>query len=130
MISSSASAVSTNCPQPSISSSESQSPNEDICLLDAIVRLDSRLRRDATDWELEAVELFDPATVTSSPTAAYQGIAGVREKDSSEDEAAEGVRLRKLPLRLYIEVLRLTIRGMVDDSTFTGFEMKDSFDGL
>ena len=84
-------------------------------MLIAVILLESRLRREDIDGELQAVELLDDGREASSPVAAYQGITGVREKDPSEaEDTLEDARLRKLPLRLYMEVLRLTIRGMVD----------------
>ena len=99
----------------------------------AIVLFESILRRVEIDGELQAVELFDTGRVTSSPAAAYHGIAGVRENDDSSedvDEALDDARLRKLPLRLYMEVLRLTIRGMVGACAMFTFKRKCSFDGL
>ena len=50
------------------------------------------------------------------PAEAYQGITGARGNEALEEapELVDAVRLRrKLPFRLYMEVFRLRIRGMV-----------------
>jgi len=84
-------------------------------LINAVLLDPMLLRRlEEMDGELLAVELVDACS--SVPAAAYQGITGARGNEAFEEALAvlELARLRrKLPFRLYIEVLRLTIRGMV-----------------
>ena len=70
------------------------------------------------DGELLAVELVVD-DCSSRPAAAYQGITGALGKEAFEEAVVVVVVLelarlrRKLPFRLYIDVLRLRIRGMV-----------------
>lgn len=123
MSSSSASAVSTNWPHPSSTwDSPPRSANEDIrelllwFIITIITFLESMLLRLLEDMEGEllAEELLDDVWL-SRPAAAYQGITGARDRETSEASAVPELarRRRKLPFRLYMEVLRLRIRGMV-----------------
>ena len=72
--------------------------------------------RDVIEGELHAVELLDDAVrVSSNPAEAYHGIAGARDNEPCDDATeaeAEELRLRKLPFLLYMDVLRLMMRGM------------------
>jgi hypothetical protein len=117
MNSSSASAVSTNCPQLSTSSRAVVAAEADMRLVK--LRWEEALVRDETEGVLLPVETFEVrGELSSTPTRASHWESGLLLRCCDEAELTLDIRAPLkaaawLPLRLKREALRLRIRGMV-----------------